>query len=130
MYINSSICSTGSILNTCKQSALNTVEDIIMIDDLNVLGLGSEEFREVRRWAHLWCSSSSHTHLLLRNLVRRIVATEEVVEDGLKTVETDEVERDRGHPASIEVACSNTSLQHLLELWCDGEWKLHCEGSA
>ena len=97
-----------------------------MRHDLDILRLALEHLIRIRTRTHHIRSRRRPAHLLLRHLARCVVAAEEVNEDGLKTEKADEVERDGGDPAGIEVARCYAGLEHLLELWGDGEGEFHC----
>ena len=96
-----------------------------MRHDLDILRLALKHLIRIRTRPHHIRPRRRPAHLLLRHLARCVVAAEEVDEDGLQAEEADEVQRDGGHPAGVEVACCYACLQHLFELWGDGEGEFH-----
>ena len=97
-----------------------------MVNDLQVLSLRSEDLLGILCAAHGIGSHLSLLHLLA-HLVGGILATQDEVVNRLETEQSQEVPRKRRHPSDIQIAGTDTGLQHLLELRCKREWQFHCE---
>ena len=108
-----------------KQAILHTLEDVFVINDLQVLALCSEDLLWVFGTTHGVCSHLCLLHLLA-HLVCSILATQDEVVHRLQTEQGQEVPRERRHPSDVQVAGTNTSLQHLFELRCQREGQFHC----
>jgi hypothetical protein len=112
-----------------KQAIFHTLEDILVVNDFQVLTFRSEDLLRVLSTTHRVGSHLCLLHLLA-HLVCSILATQNEVVHRLQTEQSQEVPRERRHPSDIQIAGTDTSLQHLLELRCQWEGEFHCGKSV
>ena len=107
-----------------KQAVFHALQNIPVVNDLQVLALSKENLLGVFRTTH---GVGTHLRLLhlLAHLVRGVFAAQDKVVNRLKTEERQEVPGQRRDPSHVQVARTNTGLQHLLELRGEREGQFH-----
>jgi len=92
-----------------EKTIFHTLENVLVVDDLQVLALCSEDLLGVFSTTHGIRTHLSLLHLLA-HLVRSILATQDEVVHWLQTKQCQEVPRERRHPPDVQIAGTDTSL--------------------
>lgn len=76
-----------------------------------------------------WEAAVEHQHIVTLGkaaLRLTIIASEDEVVHWLQAEKSEEVPAQARNPPDIEIAGADASLEHLLELRCEGKRKFHC----
>lgn len=107
-----------------KQAILHALQNVPVVNDLQVLAFSKEDLLGVFRTTHRVGTHLALLHLL-GHLVGGVFAAQDEVVHGLQAEERQEVPGERRDPSHVQVARTNTGLQHLLELRGEREGQFH-----